>query len=548
MKRSIYLSIGLIVLINLVQAFFTPIADDEAYYWVWSQNLAWGYFDHPPTVAWWGGLGYQLFQNELGFRLLTVLMNGCALWILYEIFRPQTKSQRNVFWVLMGSVLVFSMFGWITTPDAPLLFFTVFYLFSLKQFIQKESVLSMVLLSIALAGLMYSKYHGILVIVFTLLPMLWNVWKRPKFYGAVLLSLLLYSPHLYWLLQHDFVPFQYHFSERSADETFEWNQLLTYFVIYFLGAAPLLSYFVFKAMVQFKPEDAFQRSVQYLAILPGVFFFLMLFKDKVQPQWLLISFVGMTILVYEFYKEKEINPWFFRLGWLSVLLVLLVRIGLVVPSVSPFEKNKQFAKELKAFDLDQVVFEKYQEASVFLFYNPEKQATTHRTIGNRRSQYSLWNWEDGFQHQTIQYVSPWVRSDRSFVGGRKNYTYYIKEIPDYLTYHLLEIETESSMKTGQNDEVQLKIRIYNGHEHAVNLGEDSLLQLNATYYQDKQYELLYSPTIKLEDLTLEAGETKNLTISFRNIDQKGVYKVCIGVNYAPIGTTYLSTPIDWISD
>jgi hypothetical protein len=27
------------------------VAEDEAYYWVWSQHLAWGFFDHPPAIA-----------------------------------------------------------------------------------------------------------------------------------------------------------------------------------------------------------------------------------------------------------------------------------------------------------------------------------------------------------------------------------------------------------------------------------------------------------------------------------------------------------------
>jgi hypothetical protein len=28
-----------------------PLAFDEAYYWQWSKNLAWGYYDHPPLIA-----------------------------------------------------------------------------------------------------------------------------------------------------------------------------------------------------------------------------------------------------------------------------------------------------------------------------------------------------------------------------------------------------------------------------------------------------------------------------------------------------------------
>jgi len=38
-------------LLNLFQAIFTEITNDEAYYAFWGKFLDWGYFDHPPMVA-----------------------------------------------------------------------------------------------------------------------------------------------------------------------------------------------------------------------------------------------------------------------------------------------------------------------------------------------------------------------------------------------------------------------------------------------------------------------------------------------------------------
>ena len=47
--RILFYSIWL--LISFVQAAGTELFDDEAYYWVYSKFLDWGYFDHPPMVA-----------------------------------------------------------------------------------------------------------------------------------------------------------------------------------------------------------------------------------------------------------------------------------------------------------------------------------------------------------------------------------------------------------------------------------------------------------------------------------------------------------------
>lgn len=543
MKKQIYLFIGISLLINLLQAFFTPISEDEAYYWLWSQNLDWGYFDHPPMVAWWVSLGYKLFQNELGVRLITVILNGFSLIFLAQILKPKSINQIRLFAVITASTLVIQAFGFLSTPDAPLLFFTLFYLFSLKKFLENNSLVSSLLLALSLAGLVYSKYHGILVIAFTLLPILKIWWRNPKFYFAVGLSLLLYSPHILWLFQHDFIPIKYHFLDRSSDSEFEWQKPLIYAGMYFLGAAPFLSYFIFKAILTFKPQNPFQKSIWGLAILPGIFFFISTFKDNVQAQWLLISFIAMVLITFIYYSEKEKLKLLFRLGITGIIVVLVARILIALPGTSPLYKYKEFAQNINLYEVNNVVFEKYQEASVYNFYSPNKEVAVHRTIGNRKSQFSLWKWEEEFHGRNVDFISPWTSSDRSFKGGHKNYEYHIKNIPNYISYELMEIDTPKELKAKPNQDIELEIIIRNPHSHPLKIGGDSELKLNATYYQHKQYEILYSQEMKVEEFTLNPEEIKTMKVSFTNIDESGDYKVCLGINYTQIGTTYLSKPI-----
>ncbi|MFA7446905.1 MAG: glycosyltransferase family 39 protein [Weeksellaceae bacterium] len=543
MKKQIYLFIGISLLINLLQAFFTPISEDEAYYWLWSQNLDWGYFDHPPMVAWWVSLGYKLFQNELGVRLITVLLNSFSLFFWAQILNPKSINQIRLFAVITASTLVIQAFGFLSTPDAPLLFFTLFYLFSFKTFLEKNSLVSSLLLALSLAGLVYSKYHGILVIVFTLLPILKIWWKNPKLYFAVGLSILLYSPHILWLFQHDFIPIKYHFLDRSSDSEFEWQKPLIYLGIYFFGTAPFLSYFVFQSLFKFKSKTPFQQSIWWLAVLPGIFFFISTFKDNVQPQWLMISFIAMALLTYLYYAEKEKLKLLFILGITGVAVVILARISLATPGISPLYKYKQFAESINQYDVNNVVFEKYQEASVYNFYSPQKKVAVHRTIGNRKSQFSLWKLEERFHGKSVDFISPWTSSDRSFKGGHKNYEYHIKNIPNYISYELMEIDTPKELKAKPNQDIELEITIRNPHSHPLKIGGDSELKLNATYYQHKQYEILYSQEMKVEEFTLNPEEIKTMKVSFTNIDESGDYKVCLGINYTQIGTTYLSKPI-----
>ena len=70
--------------VRLVLGAVVPLFPDEAYYWTWSQNLAAGYFDHPPVIAWLVRLGTFLFgHTPFGVRVLPILAGtGCAIAVV----------------------------------------------------------------------------------------------------------------------------------------------------------------------------------------------------------------------------------------------------------------------------------------------------------------------------------------------------------------------------------------------------------------------------------------------------------------------------------
>lgn len=541
--KRLIIGILTVLIVNLLQAFFTPISEDEAYYWLWSQNPDWGYFDHPPMIAWWISIGYSIFRNELGVRLLTVLFNTSSLFFVWGILKPATINQIKLFWISVLSVLVIHVFGFLATPDAPLLFFLFFYLFILQKFISRQNLANTLLLGLAMAGLMYSKYHGILVIVFTLIPLLKGYYKKRQLYYAIIFGLILYIPHIIWLFANDFTPVRYHFLERSSDEHFEWRKLFNYLGMYALGAAPFLSYFIFNSILKFNSKDLFRKSVWCLAVLPGVFFFFSIFKDNVQPQWLLISFLAMILLLYWNYSGKENLKWIFGFGITGIILVLILRILITIPSISPFTKNKSFAENAGKFKAINPVFEKYQEASVYKFFHPKENVSVHRTLGNRKSQFDLWNWEEMLNGKTITYISPWVQSENSF-KGYKNRDYYLKEIEDYETFHLIKVKTLSELDAAPNEKINLGLKIFNNHNREIEIGGNSNLQFSINYYRDIQYNVVYSQTADMGKIILSPGEELDIQVSFININKPGNYKICVGINSSQIGITYLSNVID----
>jgi hypothetical protein len=73
--RNTVVTVVVLVALRLAAAAWTPLTFDEAYYWMWSKNLAGGYYDHPPMVALVIRAGTLIAgDTELGVRLVSILL------------------------------------------------------------------------------------------------------------------------------------------------------------------------------------------------------------------------------------------------------------------------------------------------------------------------------------------------------------------------------------------------------------------------------------------------------------------------------------------
>jgi hypothetical protein len=116
-------------MVSILQAIFTDIFHDEAYYWLWSKHLAWGYFDHPPMIAWIIRIGTVLGDQEIFVRLVVVLMNLVFVYLLEKLVAPKNLL---LFWKIILSVFVLQIGGIIAVPDLPLMFFCYALLLCIK--------------------------------------------------------------------------------------------------------------------------------------------------------------------------------------------------------------------------------------------------------------------------------------------------------------------------------------------------------------------------------------------------------------------------------
>lgn len=385
-------------LINLIQAAFTGLMDDEAYYWVYSQYPAWGYFDHPPMIAWLIKLGGSIFNGTLGVRFLIVLLNTLTLFL---IERLTEKKDDRLFYIIAFSIMLAQIGGIIAVPDLPLLFFASLYFLLYKRFVDKTNIANAVLLGVGIALMLYSKYHGILLVFFTLLSNI-RLFTRYQTYIVVAVAVLLFLPHILWQFDHDLPSVQYHLIERNASE---YNVGFT--IEYVLGqialAGPIVGWLVIYAAYKKKPVSLSERALKYSVVGIYLFFLISTLKGRVEANWTVPAFVGLIVLSHQWLMENEkCRRLLIKLLPITILLVVLVRIFLVsdierVTAISKdeFHGNEEWVNEVrsKAGNAPVVFLDSYQSPSKYMFYSGSISMALN-TPRYRRNNYNFWPIED----------------------------------------------------------------------------------------------------------------------------------------------------------
>ena len=364
-------------ILNLVQAWFTPLNNDEAYYWMYSKYLAWGYFDHPPMIALMIKIGYSFIHNQLGVRLIVVLSQLIAFYVIWLLTdKEQRKRKENVllFFIIAVILPVCNIYGFISTPDAPLILFSAIFLLVYKRFLEVESWQNTVFLGISMAGLMYSKYHGGLLIILVILSNL-LLLKNVKFYLAGFLSLLLFFPHLLWQYTNNFPSLKYHLVDRVS--SFDFRHVPEYLAGQFFFHNPFIIVVLIWIMVKVRAKNLFDKALYYIIAGFFVFFFISSFRYRVEPQWTALVSIPIIIILF---NNVEYKSWIRSyLKWTAIIifpLLLFVRLACMVDFLpvsffkNEFHKKKQWSLDINKLAGDRpVVFtNSYQRASVFTFY------------------------------------------------------------------------------------------------------------------------------------------------------------------------------------
>jgi hypothetical protein len=532
---------------NAIQAYTLELHADEAYYWMYSKFLDWGYFDHPPMVAIFIWLGDHIMHNELGLRLVTILSSSTAIYLLWLILKKYSVNAWAFILVVSG-IFIIHIYGFTTTPDAPLFFFTVVFYYLYQKYVDDDSWTLAALLGIVIACLLYSKYHAILVIGLTLASNI-KLLKRGTFWGIVILALVLYIPHILWQVHHGLPSFNYHLHDRSASYYNPENTWL-YIPGQLLMAGPLIGWFLYYSAFKISIKDAFIRCMVVNCVGALCFFFLSTFRGEAQPHWTLIAFAPLAMLVLIRFAQNGIPRWFYSLAIINVCLIIAIRTSIIfhLPPISNIGQVKSYfgfknwAQEVqsKAGDNYVIMSDGFQDPSKYNYYTNSVRAYSYDSRYYRYTQYDIWPIEQQFQHKRVYYLQddPNPATKDTITNYSTKSKWYAEWVDDTRTYQNIAIETEMhqlKLSPGQKQVVQLTL--INPYPYAVsftNQGATQPVVLEACFFKDEVSKYVINADNSFYNLILKPGESKRFDFIITTpAIAKGKYDLLFSIRTTP---------------
>ncbi len=293
------LALLLLTLARLAVARWTPLAPDEAYYWVWSHALAPGYLDAPPMVALWIRAGTALAgQGALGVRLLGPLsaaLGSVLLWDAGERLLPGRRAGL-VAAALLNATLLFGIGAVVMTPDTPLLFFWVGCLWALSRFLTAKRGAWLVVSGLFAGLALDSKYTAALlapaVLLWLLLvPELRRWLIRPALWLGALVGAATFAPVVAWNAAHGWASFA---KQGGRVDDFRPTNAIRFLAELAAGQAGLATPLVFlmcvigallALLLAWRRRDPAWTLLALLTWIPALVFIQHAFGDRVQGNW-----------------------------------------------------------------------------------------------------------------------------------------------------------------------------------------------------------------------------------------------------------------------
>jgi len=345
-RRALWALIGAATLIRVAWAASMGGMANEAYYYMYAQNLDWSYFDHPPMVGLVSAAGLRLIgwaAPVLGLRLGFVALMAGSTWLMARLTARCFGDRAGFLAALALNATAFYgvKVGTLAEPDGPLLFFWLLTMDRLHvALLGPGRTRDWVAVGLAWGGALLCKHHAVLLpagacLYLLMRPEARRCLRTPGPYLAAVIGGLMFAPVVLWNASHGWASFAYQGSRAGGFTGFHAEMFLEAMVAQVLYLTPWISVGIASMMIGLArrgPRKWTSAEVFSLGVaLPPLCLFLgVATYRRIMPHWPMIGFVGLLPMLGKWLSDRlDARPASTR-RWLAFSLAAPLALGSLI--------------------------------------------------------------------------------------------------------------------------------------------------------------------------------------------------------------------------
>ena len=288
---------------------------DEAQYWAWSRELAFGYFSKPPLLAWIiAGSDLVCGSGEACARVASPVFHLATSLVVYAIAR-ELYDRRIAAWSALvfslGTGLIFS--SRIISTDVPLLFFWAVALLAYVKLVRAANWRWAIAFGVAFGLGMLAKYAMIYFLLGAICAAFVDrdaraLLARSQTWVALVISALILAPNAEWNAANNFVTLK-HTGDNIAGGGLRFNPsgALEFIESQFAVAGPLVfaAFLILLGRVRDPRIGREDRLMLAFAIPPLALVAAMSFVRDAHANWAAPAILSMTIVVVAWWLRNN---------------------------------------------------------------------------------------------------------------------------------------------------------------------------------------------------------------------------------------------------
>lgn len=398
------------------------LVPDEAYYWLWSENLALSYRDKGPLIGWTIALSTWLFGDTVfAIRFFAVVLGTGIGWQLFRLARRLYDDQTALWCLLLANIIPLFVVGSILmTIDSLSVFSWAWAANVLWTALHSGKTRHWIGLGLIIGFGFLAKFTNGVQLACIGLFLLWSKPHRSLIFSRHTIAmsiafLFCIAPIVYWNMQTGWVHAMALHSRSGVEDTF---QIRPKEILQFLGGelgvlSPLIAIGMAWAALATLRKHFQEPRAQFLLSqcipLVGLFTFFSLNKAG-KENWIAPALITGLVVTVVFWRERVArDPRWRRAVWPALGLATLMTLGLhflvlnqtpylrLPAKLDPLRRAQGWAdftrhvQEARVkYGANILIGSHYSPASMMAYSLPDRPTTYLPRERYGKSQFSLW--------------------------------------------------------------------------------------------------------------------------------------------------------------